>query len=116
MPLTNVVLATGSLQLTDSAAAPGGARFYRALALGATALKVPTGLVWIGPGQFLMGSPATEQDRNSDEGPHAANQLRVVRRQQLYREQTGRRFVLCDRALLYNSVGRPETAEPMGFV
>jgi formylglycine-generating enzyme required for sulfatase activity len=44
-------------------------RFYRVVMTGVTPLAVSTNLVWISPGQFLMGSPLTEQDRNADEGP-----------------------------------------------
>jgi formylglycine-generating enzyme required for sulfatase activity len=41
----------------------GEARFYRAL-------KGPQGFVWIEPGQFMMGSPLTEQGRRPDEVQH----------------------------------------------
>ncbi len=32
-------------------------------------LNVPTGMVWIAPGEFMMGSPDDEVDRNTNEGP-----------------------------------------------
>jgi hypothetical protein len=44
-------------------------RFYRAVVWGATRSAAGSNYAWIPPGQFLMGSPATEEDRNSDEGP-----------------------------------------------
>lgn len=47
-----------------------GQRFYR---VGITSFPNPppqvAGMVWIEPGTFVMGSPATEQGRDSDEGP-----------------------------------------------
>ncbi len=46
----------------DTSAPAAGRRFYRAL-------KGPTNLVWIPPGTFTMGSPATEVERASTEGP-----------------------------------------------
>jgi formylglycine-generating enzyme required for sulfatase activity len=36
----------------------------------------PTNLVWIAPGTFLMGSPDTEEDRDSNEGPQTRVTLR----------------------------------------
>jgi formylglycine-generating enzyme required for sulfatase activity len=34
------------------------------------AFAPPSGMVWIPPGTFVMGSPVSEADRNSDEGQH----------------------------------------------
>ena len=67
--LTNITLPNSTFEFIDPAVSQTNQRFYRAVVLGATPIAVPTNLVWIPPGQFLMGSPDTEQDRNSDEGP-----------------------------------------------
>ncbi|MBL9136837.1 MAG: formylglycine-generating enzyme family protein [Verrucomicrobiales bacterium] len=32
-------------------------------------IPIPTDMVWIAPGEFLMGSPLTESQRHEDEGP-----------------------------------------------
>jgi formylglycine-generating enzyme required for sulfatase activity len=48
----------------DKSAPATGQRFYRALVFPA-----PTNMVFIPPGVFRMGSPATEQDHNDWEGP-----------------------------------------------
>jgi formylglycine-generating enzyme required for sulfatase activity len=46
----------------DTTAAATNRRFYRAV-------EGPTNLVWIPPGTFTMGSPATEEYRWGEEGP-----------------------------------------------
>ena len=45
------------------------ARFFRVHGLGRAPLPVPAALVWLPPGTFRMGSPATELERDSNEGP-----------------------------------------------
>jgi formylglycine-generating enzyme required for sulfatase activity len=45
-------------------------QYYRAVTTGLPVTNPnPAALVWIPPGTFLMGSPATETDRNGNEGP-----------------------------------------------
>jgi len=57
-----------AVSLTDAGSASLG-RFYRAISLGAPWQAASSKFVWIPPGQFLMGSPTTEQDRLDFEGP-----------------------------------------------
>jgi len=57
---------TGNVWL-DPAASDAGQRFYRAVSVPAPA---DPNLVFIQPGTFLMGSPANEAERNSDEIQH----------------------------------------------
>ena len=72
IPLTNVVLSSGREEFYDRISPPGAKRFYRAVLVGAGALPSPAGFVWLPGGRFTMGSPESEQDRNSDEGPQTA--------------------------------------------
>ena len=74
--VTNVVLTWGAAIVYDASLPQNGQRFYRAIALGAPRPVVSANYVWIPAGQFLMGSPATEQDRNYDEGPQTLVTLR----------------------------------------
>jgi formylglycine-generating enzyme required for sulfatase activity len=67
--ITNLVATTGTMVVYDTNSSATGSRFYRALVLGAPWPFAASNYVWIPPGQFLMGSPSTEQDRNSDEAP-----------------------------------------------
>ncbi|HEY3856725.1 MAG TPA: formylglycine-generating enzyme family protein [Verrucomicrobiae bacterium] len=69
IPLTKIVLTNSTLRVIDPTLLQGSQRFYRVQTLGATPLNVPGDFVWIPPGQFLMGSPVTEQDRDPTEGP-----------------------------------------------
>ena len=64
--LTNVVVSQNPYVVVDTTAAVSN-RFYRLVILGAT--NVTTGMVWINPGTFTMGSPTNEVDRNDNEGP-----------------------------------------------
>ena len=57
----------GSIAFTDVTAHLSSGRFYRALLQ-----TPPTNMVFISPKTFTMGSPATEQDRNLNEGPQTA--------------------------------------------
>jgi formylglycine-generating enzyme required for sulfatase activity len=71
--LTNVVVTSSPYVVMDWEATPQK-RFYQA-ASGPEGPEVPVIPVntnrwaWIAPGTFTMGSPASEQDRDSDEGP-----------------------------------------------
>jgi len=67
--LTNVVLTSNPMVFYDTILPSGPKRFYRAIAQGGTRPTAPAGFVWLPAGQFTMGSPETEQDRGSDEGP-----------------------------------------------
>ncbi len=64
---TNVTVGAEGTVLVDLS--PGSAaRFYRAVA--EQRPVGPTGFVWIVPGTFVMGSPLSEADRDSDEVQH----------------------------------------------
>jgi len=64
---TNVTVGVGGNVLVDLT--PGAvSRFYRAV--GDPKPVGPEGFVWIEPGSFVMGSPANELDRSSDETQH----------------------------------------------
>ena len=65
-PLARLTNLTGTLEYLDGDAANHASRFYRAVI---SPNPDPARYVWIAPGAFFMGSPATEQDRNPDEGP-----------------------------------------------
>jgi formylglycine-generating enzyme required for sulfatase activity len=71
--LTNVVVSSSPYVFVDPEAS-AVRRFYQ-VAAGATPPTVPTSTpdltryAYIPPGTFTMGSPASEQDRSSDEGP-----------------------------------------------
>jgi formylglycine-generating enzyme required for sulfatase activity len=67
--LTNMVFTNSTAVLNDTSMPSSGQRFYRAVLLGAPRPAVSSNYVWIPPGQFLMGSPATETDRTGLEGP-----------------------------------------------
>jgi len=71
VPLATVVLTNTVQEWCDSVSQPGAfRRFYQAVRLGPGGWPTP-GLrfVWLPGGQFLMGSPADEVDRQADEGP-----------------------------------------------
>jgi formylglycine-generating enzyme required for sulfatase activity len=62
--LTNITLTASSFRFIDWDSVPSPKRFYLAVYN-----PNPDRLVWIPPGTFVMGSPANELDRESDEGP-----------------------------------------------
>jgi formylglycine-generating enzyme required for sulfatase activity len=62
--LAYIQLPTTNYLYVDTSATAGGQRFYRALLQ-----NVPTDMVFIPPGRFLMGSPTNDLVRSSDEGP-----------------------------------------------
>jgi formylglycine-generating enzyme required for sulfatase activity len=70
IPLTNVVLTSSVYEWYDRISSPGMQRFYRAVQVEAGARPTPgQRFVWLPAGTFTMGSPSSEQDRYSDEGP-----------------------------------------------
>jgi formylglycine-generating enzyme required for sulfatase activity len=70
IPLTNVVLTAPVMEWYDRMSPPGTRGFYRAVLLGMGDRPTPgPRFVWLPAGQFLMGSPDSEQDRRTDEGP-----------------------------------------------
>ncbi len=70
VPLTTVVLTNAVQEWYDLISPPGGWRFYRSVLMGSGGRPTPgPRFVWLPAGQFVMGSPATEVDRSSDEGP-----------------------------------------------
>jgi formylglycine-generating enzyme required for sulfatase activity len=69
VPLTNVVLTSTKHEFYDRISPPGSRRFYRSVLLGGSMVDPGERFVWLPPGQFVMGSPDTEVDRHSDEGP-----------------------------------------------
>ena len=66
---TNVVLTSAIYEFYDRSSAPGSRRFYRAVLLGGNRVDPGERFVWLPPGQFVMGSPTNEVDRQADEGP-----------------------------------------------
>ncbi len=70
--LTNLTLLTSPTAVTDPDGPAEGTRFYRAMELkGQSPTNViVTNMVWMPPGTFTMGSPATEVDRQPDETQH----------------------------------------------
>ncbi len=69
IPLATVVL-TNAVQEWYDRTGSGAWRFYRAVLLGSGSRPTPgPRFVWLPAGQFVMGSPASEVDRSSDEGP-----------------------------------------------
>jgi formylglycine-generating enzyme required for sulfatase activity len=65
---TNVTIGVGGNVLVDLT--PGAvSRFYRAV--GDPNPVGPEGFVWIPPGTFVMGSPTSEPDRDTDEVQHS---------------------------------------------
>ena len=65
VPLAHILIRNGPATYTDTTAA-NARRLYRSLTLTNLA---DTNLVWIAPGSFSMGSPESEVDRRSNEGP-----------------------------------------------
>jgi formylglycine-generating enzyme required for sulfatase activity len=65
--LSNVVVTHSPYELVDAGARLALMRFYKV-----AAPSGPTNMVWIPPGIFTMGSPDTEIDRWSNEGPQTA--------------------------------------------
>jgi formylglycine-generating enzyme required for sulfatase activity len=68
--VTNVYLFSTNYVFYDDAAIGAGQQFYRAVEQTPDQINpYPQRLVWIRPGTFAMGSPATEEDRHTNEGP-----------------------------------------------
>jgi formylglycine-generating enzyme required for sulfatase activity len=66
--LTNIVLGDSPYVLVDTNAPSAGAGFYQVVTLAAPGPD-PVRWAWINPGSFTMGSPDTEYDRSTNEGP-----------------------------------------------
>ena len=66
---TNVTVGAEGAVLADLS--PGSAtRFYRSVTIQSTVTGQNTGFVWIVPGTFVMGSPVSEDGRDTDEAQH----------------------------------------------
>ena len=63
--LTNLTPLSSSPYLVVDASPATNSRFYQAFSQ-----QVPTNMVWVAPGTFVMGSPASEAERYSDETQH----------------------------------------------
>jgi formylglycine-generating enzyme required for sulfatase activity len=68
--LTNLTLAGSKASAADGASPFKGQRYYRAALVQTLTNAVATNLAWIAPGTFVMGSPANEPGRDSDETQH----------------------------------------------
>ena len=70
IPLATVVLTNTVQEWYDRVSAPWAYRFYRSVLIGAGSRPTPgPRFVWLPAGTFTMGSPASEVDRRSNEGP-----------------------------------------------
>ena len=75
LTLTNLVLSSSPTLFVDTSAPPAPRRFYQVVHLAELpppplpANPHPDWLVWMPPGRFTLGSPASEQDREDNEGP-----------------------------------------------
>ena len=70
VPLASVVLTNAVQDWYDRVSPPGPQGYYRAVLVGAGSRPTPgPRFVWLPAGQFVMGSPASEVDRYSNEGP-----------------------------------------------
>jgi len=69
IPLATVVLTNSAQEWYDRISPPGSGGFYRAVLLGQGQPEPGPRFVWLPPGQFVMGSPDSEVDRGSNEGP-----------------------------------------------
>jgi formylglycine-generating enzyme required for sulfatase activity len=67
--LATVVLTQSPYIWYDTSSPPNFQRIYRAVVQGVTRPLAPAGFVWLSGGRFTMGSPDSEQDRLSGEGP-----------------------------------------------
>lgn len=70
----------GSVVLTNSTwisthASTSSQRYYRALLRGCERPAAPAGMVWLPPGVFQMGTPASDQDFFANEGPQTTVRL-----------------------------------------
>src|SRR5262245_36055888 len=63
--LSNRTLVTSSTLFTDPTAPKSSSRYYR------TIIVVPTNMMWISAGTFLMGSPTNELERSTTEVQHS---------------------------------------------
>jgi len=72
--LTNLILPSNPYLWFDASCPATSRRLYRVLAPASTNPN-PVELVWIPPGTFVMGSPTSEVDRSSDEGPQTTVRL-----------------------------------------
>ena len=69
--LTNLTLPSNPYTWTDLSIPANGKRFYRLISSnGIPGNPNSARLTWISPGQFVMGSPSNEQERNNDETQH----------------------------------------------
>jgi formylglycine-generating enzyme len=64
LALSNYTLFTNQGVVVDSNSAALGPRFYRVL------ISVPTNMMWVRAGTYVMGSPTNEPDRDTDETQH----------------------------------------------
>ena len=67
--VTNFTVSSSPILLVDAAALGAGQHFYRAFSQQVPTNVVTSNMVWISPGDFTMGSPDTEAERFSAEGP-----------------------------------------------
>lgn len=62
--LTNLTMPASSVTIADAISATDAPRFYR------VSINIPTNMIWVKSGSFLMGSPTNEALRNANELQH----------------------------------------------